>query len=133
MNDCLKMDGYSKDARRVILKQHSEGSVRQYQHAWSLFLRFMRRNKVPHTSVKLSTVLNFLAEEAGKKKRAYRTVAAYRCALKQPLLLHYGLDIDCPTSVAFMKGLFHIRPPCRGAPMPMWELTDLPQYLRSDV
>ena len=68
--------------------------------------------------MRLCTVINFLAEQASRGNKA-----AYRCALKAPLRLHYKLEIDNPTYVAFIKGLFHISPPCRGAPMLAWDLS----------
>ena len=62
VDECLKRGGYEGDARKVILKQHARGSVKQYQHAWKLFLEFMQHRDIPHESVRLCTVVNFQAD-----------------------------------------------------------------------
>ena len=103
----LVRKGIGADARGLILMQHAEGSLRQYQNAWRLFLDFLRRNRIHRSSVKLATVLNILADEAIRKKRAYRTVAAYKCALKLPLSMRYSIDVDNPLTISFMRGLYH--------------------------
>ena len=111
--------------------QHAEGSLRQYQTAWQLFLAFLVRKGIQHSSVSVATLLDFLADEALNKRRAYRTVAAYKCALKLPFSMHYNVDVDDPLTTSFMRGLFRKKPPCRGAPLPTWDLTDLLKYLKS--
>ena len=47
--------------------------------------------------------------------------------------MFYNVDVDDPLTFSFMKGLFRKKPPCRGAPLPTWDLTDLLKYLKSDV
>ena len=103
MNDYLVNEGIGADARGLILMQHAEGSLRQYQNAWRMFLDFLKWNRIHRSSVKLATVLNFLADEALRKK-AYRTVATYKCVLKLPLGMRYSIDIDHPLTMSFMRG-----------------------------
>ena len=98
--------------------QHAEGSLRQYQTAWQLFLAFLVRNGIQHSSVSVATLLDFLADEALNKKRAYRTVAAYKCTLKLPFSMHYNVDVDDPLTTSFMKGLFSQETPLQECSSP---------------
>ena len=47
--------------------------------------------------------------------------------------MFYNVDDDDPLTFSFMKRLFRKKPPCRGAPLPTWDLTDLLKYLKSDA
>ena len=126
----LMGNNYSKFAIDIMLQQHRESSVRQYQCIWEKFLAFLDSNNIIHVDIALSTVFNFLAFHAKQFQRAYRTLAAYKCALKHPLYYNSGLIIDTIESDTFMKGLFNMIPPKRCAPMPSWSLNDLLRYLR---
>ena len=124
-------NNYSRFAIDIMLQQHRESSVRQYQCIWEKFLAFLDSHNISHVDIALSTVFNFLAFHAKQFQRAYRTLAAYKCALKHPLYYNSGLIIDTIESDTFMKGLFNMIPPRRCAPMPSWSLNDLLGYLRS--
>ena len=95
-----------------------------------MFLEYLRENRIAHGEVGLPTVLEFLAYHGRVKQREYRTIAVYRCALKQPLKYRFNVDIDCPESVSFMRGFFNERPPARRAPTAEWGLSDLLGLLR---
>ena len=45
--------------------------------------------------------------------------------------MFYDVDVDNPLTTSFMKGLYREKPPCRGAPLPAWDLTDLLKYLQT--
>ena len=76
-------------------------------------------------------VLNFISFHAIEKDRSYRTIAAYKCAVEQPLKMLLGLNFDCPELNLFMRGLFNRKPPRKCAPMPRWYLDVLFIFLNS--
>jgi len=125
--------GYGANSIRILLENHREGTVKQYQHAWSLFLKFLSFRSIPHSSISLGDVLEFLAyyHDLG---RAYYTLAGYRCALRLPLRLECQLLLDCDDSEVFMRGLYNRRPPPKaGTCKPDWLLSDLLLFLKSDT
>ena len=122
---------FSISVTEVIINRLKPGSKKNYQHHWSLFLSYLRDHNISDLDVTLSTVLEFLNFHATHKNRAYRTVAAYRCALVEPLKRALNLDINSLDSEWFMSGLYASNPP-RSAPMPVWKLSDLLEFLRTD-
>ena len=127
------MKGYGANTIRILLEKHREGTIKQYQHAWSLFLEFLRLKSIPHSDISIGDVFEFLAFYHDRG-RAYYTIASYRCALRLPLLLVCHLNLDCDDSEDFMKGLYNARPPPKaGSCKPEWFLSDLLMFLKSDT
>ena len=133
INSFLSRKGVNRSARKIFLKQHAPGSIKQYQAAWKLFLTYLSNNNIQDSQVSDATLFNFLSEEANTKYKAYRTIAAYKCALKLPLAYLFKVDTDGPLTTSFMTGLYREKPPIRGVPLPSWDLTDLLLYLKSRV
>ena len=123
--------GFSEDSANIYLLIHKDSSTRQYQSIWSKFLLFLAQSGVPHSSVSVACVCNFLSHHAKVQGRLYRTVSGYRCALRLPLLWACGLDVNCFTTDQFLRGLFNFRPPLRSRPMPLWNVNVLLEYLSS--
>ena len=126
----LAKEGFALDTLRVLLKEHRNSTVMQYQGVWTKFLEFLDTNNINHDSIVLSTVFNFLTFHAVSHHRAYNTIGVYRCALVHPLWYKFKLDIDTKVSVSFMRGLFNMNPPPRYPIMPSWSLSDLLDYLK---
>ena len=129
LRTCLLAKGYDKDTVDIMLKQHRDSSIRQYQSVWGKFLEFLLSKGISHSEVRICHVFSFLTVQVTQFKRQYRTIAVYRCALKAPLLFRFGLDLDSKESESYMRGLFNFRPPRRRADMPAWSLSDLLGYL----
>ena len=131
MRATLVGEGFSDLAADITLDCHKQSTQRQYQSSWKKFLNFLvSENLHPH-ALKLCHVHNFLAFESEAHSRAYKTLAAYKCALALPLKICFGLDLDGVRTTSFMKGLWNRNPPMP-RPMPTWDLSDLLMFLRSD-
>ena len=64
-------------------------------------------------------------------KRAYNTVANYKCAISDPINVYYNIDTNNSRNIiSLMKGLWELRPPQRGI-MPKWDRSVVLEYLRS--
>ena len=132
MRSSLLNDGFSEAAVSYFLSCHKSSTRSQYQSTWSRFLSFLASEQVNPGDVRLCHVHNFLAEEALVNKRAYRTVATYKCALALPLKVGWNLDLDNPLTRKFMMGVWNGNPPTP-RPMPKWDLTSLLLFVRSDL
>ena len=111
---CLINAGFGPGAVDIMLKEHRQSTVGQYQCVWGKFIKYLTDNQIARSEVGLPTVLEFLAFHARTWHREYRTIAAYRCALKQPLQYGFNIDLDSPELVSFMRGFFNENPPARG-------------------
>ena len=100
---------------------------------WSKFLSFLTSIGLSSLDVSMAVVCDFLTVQSVGMGFQYRTVAAYRCALRHPLLFSCGLEITCDLSVLYMKGVFNYRPPQRASPMPVWSLSGLLSFLCSSL
>ena len=129
----LTEEGLSPLAINILLSCHRESTIHQYQSTWSKFLEFLDGENINHSRVRLCHVLNFLAYEIEINERAYRTIAAYKCALQLPLLINLDLDINCERTRRFMEGCFSLRPPPRHGFMPTWDLSELLIFLSSNT
>ena len=127
----LIASGFDEETAEIYLKLHKKSSTRQYQSIWTKFLKFIRKNSITHQSVTVATICNFLAFEASQNRKQYRTLSAYRCALRLPILWSCKLDINCSTSEQFLRGLFNYNPPNKASPMPLWNLNVLLEFLQS--
>ena len=94
---------------------------------------FLARNNLSMSDVSAVTVCNFLSFHAKAFGRKYRTLAAYKSALRHPILLACGVDINSLTTDFFLKGLFNFNPPERARDMPKWSLDDLLVYLQCPI
>ena len=125
-------DKASDDTISIIKKAHADSSLKQYQSIWGKFLDFLDANSISHDRVGIADVMNFLSYHAIQFKREYRTIAAYKCAVKLPFKLVLGIDFGGTELGLFMRGLFNTKPPRKCAPMPTWYLDILFEYLNSD-
>lgn len=125
----LLEEGLSLKAVQLILSCHKKNTISNYQSTWTKFLAFLDLEEIPHRDVLLCHVINFLASEVQVFRRAYRTIASYKCALQLPLLFHLKLDICVETTRRFLEGCYNDLPPSGDDRMPEWELDDLLRYL----
>ena len=123
--------GFDGEAADIFLLLHKNSSTRQYQAIWTKFLRFLDLKDISHDSISVATVCNFLAFEATHYGRQYRTVSGYRCALRLPILWACEVDVNCPTSDHFLRGLFNFSPPLKTKPMPLWNINVLLDFLQT--
>ena len=131
MRDSLGAEGFSRSAMDIILDCHKQSTCAQYQSTWVKFLDFLDSEGVRPDRLRLCHVHNFLAHEAEVGNKAYRTIATYKCALALPLKICFNLDLDGVRTKKFMMGAWNRNPP-RSRPMPLWDLSDLLFFLRSD-
>ena len=131
MRAALLAKGHSARSIALILRAHRFSTSRQYQSVWEKFLFFLSDNGQSHGDISLPVVCDFLALQCVGEHRDYRTIAAYKSALRHPLLFACDLDINSEESALFMRGVFQFRPPQRAAPMPSWSLNSVLSFLRS--
>ena len=132
MKTSLENDGFSEAATDLFLSCHKPSTRSQYQSTWVKFLRFLDSAGVHPSEVGLCHVHNFLAEEAVVHGKAYRTVATYKCALALPLRITRNLDLENVQTSKFMMGVWNLNPP-RPRPLPVWDLSALLSFVRSDL
>ena len=125
--------GLTPDSLNILDQSHRQSTQRQYQAIWKKFLEFLAANSIPHDSVSLSVVMNFLSHHAISLNRQYRTIAAYKCALDIPLKAQFGLDLGGFELSLFMRGIFNKNPPQKAKPMPSWSLDDLLNFLKCEI
>ena len=87
---------------------------------------------IPHNSISVQVVCEFLDYFCTDVEREYRTLAVYKCALKHPLLWACDIDIDGVITEYFMRGVFNFRPPQKIREIPKWSLNLLLRFLKSD-
>ena len=127
--DGLSRQGFNEGAVQLMLSEHKDSTVRQYQSTWSKFLGYLAKEGIAHERIVLSTVYNFLSAELVESDWAYATIAGYRCALVHPLLYALGLDLEGKHRVSFMTGLFSTKPPPSTTRFPIWSVSDVLFFL----
>ena len=131
LKDPWVKQGLSEDSATIVQNTHRPSTQRQYQAIWKKFLEFLSLNRISHQDVTVYVVMNFLSHQFIHMSRAYRTVAAYKCALAHPLWTNFGIPLDDPSLDLYMRGIFNLHPP-RPADMPAWSLNMLLEFLASE-
>ena len=126
----LRNQGFSQGVIERVVAAFRESTNRQYQSVWKLFLNFLSVQGIPHSSISVPVVCEFLDYCCTVLEREYRTVAAYKCALRHPLLWACGVQMEGVLLDYFMKGVFNFRPPQRAKVMPAWSLNHLLNFLK---
>ena len=108
---------------------HRESTVCQYQTVWQYFLEYLASTGIQSSDVSEVTVCNFLSFHATKFGRKYRTLSAFKGALRHPIYLACGVDNNYWTSDFFLTGLFNFNPQ-KAKAMPKWSLEELLLYLQ---
>ena len=124
--------GLDEAGVRLVSRAHRDSTINQYQGTWKRFLDFLDEKSIAHQDVTKVVVMNFLAHEHSSRNLAYRTIAAYKCALAIPLELKFNIKLDDTPVNLLMRGVFNDAPP-HPAPMPLWSLNHLLAYLSSDM
>ena len=102
----LSKQKFDERTIEVILCQHRNGTVRQYQSVWTKFLKYLDEVGVPSSEVALPDVLGFLSFHINEYHREYRTITGYKCALQFPLFVLLNLVLDCEVTWAFLRVFF---------------------------
>ena len=100
----------SADARDLVAKARSSGTIRAYKSGWQKFYRWCGQRQVNPFSCPVELVVNFLAEQ--QRFVLFGTLAGYRSAIS-----HFHVKVDGvpvgkhPLVVEVMKGSFRDNPP----------------------
>ena len=131
MRSGLLRKQFSPPVVDIMLQKYATSSAKQFQVPWGLFYLYLQTNKVKICDIGVPTVLDFLTSQRRERSLQYKTLAAYRCGLKDPLFHALDLDIDVQESRDFMRGLFNEICPNKRPPIPRWSLPSLLKFLRS--
>ena len=94
-----------------------------------MFIEYLSIQGVPQTNASKQDVINFLDYHTDVKGRGYRTVAKYRAALKVPLKKALRIKLDTSFNLSYMRGLRGESPPILSAPMPLWDVDTVMNFL----
>ena len=79
---------------KTVVKDLRESSTRQYQTSWASFTEYI---KVRDTQeITQETVLSFMRHLFTDKNFAPATVATYKTALAEPLLVQFDVNVSDP-------------------------------------
>ena len=120
-------NGLSADPVHIVQNSHRISTQRNYQAVWTKFLDYLDRNSVPHSDVWVYVVMNFLSHQFIHLGRAYRTVAAYKCALALPLWTNFGIPLSDTSLDLYMRRVFNLDPP-HPTPIPTWFMDTLLEF-----
>ena len=90
-------------------------------------MNYLSVQGIPHGSISIAVVCDFLDYFCTDVEREYRTL----CALRHPLLWACDIDLEGVLLKYFMRGLFNYRPPQIAKQMPVWSLNQLLSFLKS--
>ena len=125
-------EGLTEYSAKVLGNCHRKSTLDQYQSVWLKFLKFLKENNIEHWDVRGVDIINFLSFYA-QKKRAYKTLAVYKNALRLPLLFTLGLNMESQLIKSYMKGLFNKIPPSKDDRMPIWDINVVLRFLLTDI
>ena len=104
-------------------------SANDYQIKYGIFMEFLKSERIKLRELQLYHVLRFLIHLFNKKK-AVRTIYAYRSAISQPLKWCFGLDLNSQHITDILKAMTLKRP--NNPPREVkWELKDLLSFMDS--
>ena len=121
--------GLSEVVIDTILRAQQPSTLNQYQSVWAKFIDFLSTKECLITNVTVNIVCEFLHLHQHEFNREYRTLAAYKSALRLPILYAANVEINCPTMDLYMRGAFNTNPPKKAKEMPLWSLNGLLTFL----
>ena len=132
LRGALTRGGISEEVTDTIIQAHKPSTLKQYQSVWAKFISFLAIKCCPIYEVTIGIVCDFLYLHLHQKKRKYRTIATYKCALRLPIFYAANVDIACLTVELFMRGAYNHNPPNKAKEMPVWSLNGLLSFLDTD-
>ena len=129
----LLLKGHSRRSTKMILRCHKDSTNKTYECIWRKFLSFLSTRNIPHSTISIPIVCDFIEFQCTTMQRKYRTLATYKCALRYPILIACNLDINSLTTDLFMRGIFNYNPPIKAKGMPTWSINSVLRFLRSPV
>merc|ERR1739838_304598 len=124
--------GLSEVVIETILRAHKPTTLNQYQSIWAKFISFLSSKECLIPNVTINIVCEFLHLHQHEFDREYRTLAAYKSALRLPILYAANVEINCLTMDLYMRGAYNTNPPKKAKEMPLWSLNGLLTFLDTD-
>merc|ERR1739842_115599 len=129
LRSALTDAGLSEVVIDTILRAHKPTTLNQYQSIWAKFISFLRTKECLITNVTINIVCEFLYLHQNQFDRQYRTITAYKSALRLPILYAANVEINCLTVDLYMRGAYNTTPPLKAKEMPLWSLNGLLTFL----
>ena len=120
---------FSKVSAQYLIKNLRTSSNRQYESIWSSWTQFIEVNNPP--CIQSDTVMKFLIHLFENKRLATSTIVSYKCALKEPLLRGFGVDV-CSSDFAALTRSFSLKRPSVPGSFPTWPLESVLDLVSSE-
>ena len=112
----------------LMSKPISSSSLRDYQHKWEYFIKFLTNSHVTPKDLNLSHVLSFLTFLFYERRLRPRTVTCYRSAIAEPLLHGFNIDTNTREVYNLIRGM-KIQRPAPPFIQPTWRLSKVLSYI----
>ena len=107
------------DVARRLAGAHRISTQRQYEHNWREWKKWLSNNNLPEISE--ATVLRYLEENFSSKSISPRTSLGIKSALKLPLEVGFGINLNVTEFSLLARAQFIARPPNKKI-IPKWRL-----------
>ena len=120
----------SRRSTEIIINSWREGTSKQYQAAWSKWIRWCGVRKVDPMAASLKYIVQFLTDEFDKGL-SYSTINSYRSAISTTHSPIDGMPVgQNPVIVRLLKGMFNMRPSIPKYAV-TWDVCKVLEFLKS--
>ena len=120
------------DAIDLMLEDLSENTLRDYEHKWKSFLKYLEEEKIPQEEVIVDYVLNFFKKLFIKYNLKPSTVIKYKTALTHPLMAKFKINIKIPEATILMNAMKKARPDIPFKE-PHWNLNKVLKFIDEEL
>ena len=120
------------DAIDLMLEDLSENTLRDYEHKWKSFLKYLEEENIPQEEVIVDYVLNFLKKLFIKYNLKPGTILKYKTALTNPLMAKFKINIKIPEATILMNAMKKARPD-KPSKEPHWNLNKVLKYIDEEL
>ena len=115
-----------------MLEELSENTLKDYEHKWKSFLKYLKEEKISQKEVIVDYVLNFLKKLFTKYNLKPGTILKYKTALTNPLMAKFKIDIKIPEATSLMNAMKRARPD-KILKEPHWNLNKVLKFIDEEL
>ena len=120
---------YSQASAEDMIQYLRPSSQRQYNSVWNAWRDHFKESG--SNEVKAESILSFLRSMFHERGLATNTLWSYKAALKLPMLLGFGIDLNGDPFDLLLKA-FALKRPVRPSSVPTWSLNNVLELLSSE-